>query len=451
VKHPRTLDAWIEKHRNEVLQGRPLESASEASSYQKEMTSESQVTYIPLPVRVDNPVSGPAIERPSADEIRKIIKAPRTAIQIIGPGGAGKTTLASQFSEWAMQSDSVIGLCNHPILPIWIDEELDSDKKALPLVIKGKLIASLANEQIEDELFTALLKKQRLLVILDRISERSATTQRYIETIYRSVPIGCLVVTSRIPIAIDGIQSKYIYPQPLNSSTLLNFMTDLLKVLMKESDAQHPGPKPLSRIEEQLELGKRLASLIRLNTIKGEEDVPLVPLVVRLFVEQAVRLLQAGKTLDQLPLSLPDVYFQHLRQVNPTDPSVPHFLDVDRMLSAAKLLGKLALGQDYIPKEFSKEQAIAALAAGGEMVTAASNPLVRLKLNGVLLEKAGGFVTRFRFSLDPMAEFLAAAAYADECRKDSTQWEAILSQSNGAPGFQVALQLVRQAYSEGRA
>jgi hypothetical protein len=79
-----------------------------------------------------------------------------------------------------------------------------------------------------------------------------------------------------------------------------------------------------------------------------------VPLPVRLFVEQAVRLLRGGKRLDDLPLSLPDVYFRHLRGVNPEDPSAQHFLDGDRMLKVAKLLGKVAVGVDYIPKEFSR-------------------------------------------------------------------------------------------------
>lgn len=452
VRHPRTLDAWVEKQREGIRRNWPPEATLNDSSFGLETTTHSQVGYIPLPIRVDNPVSGPSIERPSADEIGTFVKAPRTTIQLIGPGGAGKTTLARQISEWAIQSGPNSGLNDHPILPIWVDEELDSDKKTLPLVVKGRLIAALPDETIEDELFTALLKKQRLLVILDRVSERSSATQRYIETIYRSVSIGFLLLTSRTQVAIDGAQSKCIYPQPLNSSTLLNFMTGLLTVFMKDSNAvEQAESKPLSRIEEQLELGKRLAALIRLHTKEGEEDVPLVPLVVRLFVEQAVRLLQSGKTLDNLPLSLPDVYFRHLRQVNPDDPSVPHFLDGDRMLSVSKLLGKLAIGQDFIPKEFSKQQAVAALVAGGEAVTNSSDPIIRLTLNGVLLEKPGGLVTKFRFSLDPIAEFLAAAAYADECGENREKWETILTQSNGAPGFQIALKLVRQAYAENQA
>ncbi|MBZ5615886.1 MAG: hypothetical protein LAO23_17910 [Acidobacteriia bacterium] len=373
-------------------------------------------------------------------------------MQIVGPGGAGKTTLARQIGQWAFQNGPGTGLGDHPMLPVWVDEELHPEKNPLPAVVKGKLLAALPDQEIEDDLFSALLKKQRLLVFVDRLSERSPVTQRYIETIYRSVRIGCLVLTSRTPLTIDGSQSVCIYPQPLNSATLLNFMTGLLAVFLTDASHDELGrrTKPFSSIQEQLKLGERLAALIRLRTQEGEEDVPLVPLPVRLFVEQAVRLLQTGSELNELPRSLPDVYLRHLRQVNPEDPSAQHFLDKDRMLKVAKILGKTAVGKDYVPKEFSRNDAIAELKAAGEVVSASSDPTVRLRMNGVLLEKPEGIDTRLRFALDPVAEFLAAAAYAEECGSDTDQWNKVLSQSTHAPEFQIALKLTREAYGKAR-
>jgi hypothetical protein len=46
-------------------------------------------------------------------------------------------------------------------------------------------------------------------------------------------------------------------------------------------------------------LGDRLATLISVRTEKGEEDIPLVPLPVKLFVEQAVQIVREGKDLDE--------------------------------------------------------------------------------------------------------------------------------------------------------
>jgi hypothetical protein len=364
VRHPRTLDAWVEKHREAMQQ-----------AWSAEMGSSVPPIYVPLPIRIGNPVSGTWVEKPGTENIRNLVKQPRSTMQIIGPGGAGKSSLARQMGAWAFENGSSMGLSDHSMLPVWVDEELDAEKNPLPAVVKGRLAAALADEEIEDELYLALLKKQRLLVFIDRLSERSAATQRHIKTIYRSVRIGCLVLTSRTLLTIDGAQSVFLYPQPLNSATLLSFMTSLLYVLLADgNDDGQASSQPFSSIQEQLKLGQRLAGLIRLQTEKGEQDVPLVPLPVRLFIEQAVRLLREGKQVDDLPLSLPDVYFRHLRQVNPEDPSAQHFLDGDRMLKVAKLLGKVAVGKDYIPKEFFRNDALAELKAASETVTASCDP-----------------------------------------------------------------------------
>jgi hypothetical protein len=96
--------------------------------------------------------------------------------------------------------------------------------------------------------------------------------------------------------------------------------------------------------------------------------------------------------------------------VHPQDPSLPHFLDNDRMLNVAKALGKLALRADYMPKEFSRKEAVGAILDMGEPITKECDPIDRLKLNTVLIEREGGLDARLRSALDPIAEFLAAVA-----------------------------------------
>jgi hypothetical protein len=164
-----------------------------------------------------------------------------------------------------------------------------------------------------------------------------------------------------------------------------------------------------------------------------------------LFVEQAVQLVEDGRALEELPVSLPEVYFLHLRRVNPQDPSLPNYLHNDRMIKIAKVLGRVALEPNFIPKEFSRSQALAALKTAGESVAETSDPIERLKLNGVVVEKEGGFDTRLRFAFDPIAEFLAAAEYHEEYGSDQTKWDAVVERSSQAPGFQSALKLVRRA------
>jgi hypothetical protein len=75
------------------------------------------------------------------------------------------------------------------------------------------------------------------------------------------------------------------------------------------------------------------------------------------------------------------------------------------------------------------------------------NPIDRLKSNGVLFQREIGAYTRLRFTLDPIAEFLGAFAYAEECGANQDSWNRIFESSSAVPGFQIALKLIQQAYS----
>jgi photosystem II stability/assembly factor-like uncharacterized protein len=444
IRNQRTLDAWVLENQRILSES----WANEGEARGQELFSNNgdphpREVYIPLPIRIGDPRSGAQILQPCANDIRTLIAAPRTMIQIIGPGGAGKTTLARQIGKWAFENQLEAGIATHPMLPIWVDEELDHlAGTRLRDVVKGKLSATFPSEGMDDVLFSALLEKQRLLIFVDRLSERSATTQRHIETIFRETQIGLLVVTSRTTHRIDGCRTMKIFPQPLNSATLLRFMTELLSVFLDASEEV----KPFSTIRGQCDLGVRLATLIRLHTKQDDQDVPLIPLPVRLFVEQAVRIVREGKPLDDLPASLPEVYLRQLRLINPQDVNLTHFVEDDRMLKVAKALATTSLGSDFVPKEFTRSQALATLQAIGESVAVNCDPIRRLVLNGVLIEKAGGMNVRLRFALDPVAEFLAAVSYGEGCAFDDEKWTILMLESEDAPGFQVATKLVRQSY-----
>jgi photosystem II stability/assembly factor-like uncharacterized protein len=437
VQRRRTLDAWVLKNRATILKAWNKELESEGGTPADSEGDNGQF-YVPLPIRKGNPRSGEQILQPSASNIRVMVTQNRATIQIIGPGGAGKTSLAKQISRWTFENGRESGIAAHPIIPVWVDEELDPEKNTLPAVVKGKLVATLSSEDIDSVLLSALLEKQRLAVFIDRLSERSVVAQRHIETAYRSSNIGLLILTSRTGHKIDGVESVFLYPEPLNSATLLRFMTDLLAIYLGISEEG----RPFATIEEQCDLGKRLAKLIQLRTGLGEHDVPLIPLPVRLFVEQAVQLVRESKSLDDLPSSLPEVYLRQIRIVNPQNSGLPNFFPDDPLLEIAQALAKISLRRDFIPKEFSRSEATKII---GEPKYN-SDPLQRLVLNGVLVEKPGGKDVRFRFSLDPVAEFLAAVSYGEDCGPDDEKWRELKNKSASAPGFQVAIELVRQAY-----
>jgi len=440
VKRPRTLDAWIQ-HNREALATAWSNDAPQTPSKE----GRNPEFYVQLPVVIGNPVAGSLLQQPTPEDFTRLMGESRYHLQIVGPGGAGKTTLARQIGRWVLDGYIRGGNDGHKMIPIWIDEDL-SETNSVSKVIRDKLYASLLNEDLENDFCDVLLRKQRLLVIVDRLSERSPETQSYMRKLYRTTRLGALIVTSRTSLPVDGPVPTLLFPQPLNSASMLFFMTSLLATFAVNKNESGSGEVgPLGTMTEQLKLGQLLASLIQLRTPDGKQEIPMLPLQVRLFVEQAIDFLSIGKSLDDLPTSLPDVYVQYLKQVNPKT-SASNSLSDDEMLRVAKTLGKLALQPNYMPKEFSPEAARDALQSNGWASFDPIDPIERLKSNGVLFHREIGPYTRLRFALDPIAEFLGAFAYAEECGANQDSWNRILESSEAAPGFQIALKLIHQAY-----
>jgi hypothetical protein len=140
-----------------------------------------------------------------------------------------------------------------------------------------------------------------------------------------------------------------------------------------------------------------------------------------------------------------------LKRVNPKVQGLPNAMSDDEMLRTAKLLAKLAEGENFIPKGFSRDIAEPVLRAAVWTTSLKADPIKRLVENGVLIERAQGAAFYFRFVLDPVAEFLAADAYYDEYGNKAACWEELKQRSAGAPGFQAAVLLIRQAREIGEA
>jgi hypothetical protein len=148
----------------------------------------------------------------------------------------------------------------------------------------------------------------------------------------------------------------------------------MTSLLTQYADQTPPGERQaLATINEQLELGKRLAALIQVRG-KRDHEVPILPLPVRIFVDEAVRLVREGRSLDELPPSLPEAYFRYLEQINPKTVGARNAMTDEAMLKASKLLGKLATESDFIPKEFSETRRAAACKRPGGLIRRSSIP-----------------------------------------------------------------------------
>jgi len=141
-------------------------------------------------------------------------------------------------------------------------------------------------------------------------------------------------------------------------------------------------------------------------------------------------------------LSISEVYFRYLEQVNPSQPQAANFMTNPQMLKAAMLLAKLALGDNFIPKEFYRRDAMALLKQNGWSQPQELDPVQRLIDNNIVKETTK---LRLRFDLDPIAENLAAAEYVRTCRRDAACLERLKKDAAKAPSFLSAVELFGSA------
>jgi photosystem II stability/assembly factor-like uncharacterized protein len=426
--HARVLDAWVRRHRSTVQK-----------AFDEVPAVQTAHGFVALPVRIGDATKGELIERPSPGIAGRLFARDRAVVEIVGPGGAGKTTLAVQVARWAMEGGGTSSL-PHPMLPVFVDE----DTRDLAAVVRRKLRA-MVDPALPDWLCEALVRKRRVLVIVDRLSEREAETEKHVSGVHGAAAVGALLVTSRRPIVFESGAPATLYPQPLESATLLHFMTSLLRA--------GDGAELFGGIQQQIDLGRRLAALI---PSRAGTTVSITPLLVRLFVDRALALVNSGRSLDELPASIPDAYFDYLRAINPTGAGVLNAIPHEQMLEAASTLAGVSLradeaGSAFVPREFLRSRAIEALRRDDR--PAGDAAIRRLVDNGVLLERTSGPEPAYRFALDPVAEFLAAYDAASRCGTEAACWSELMARVDAAPsaaGFRLALALTCDAYGGDR-
>ena len=93
--------------------------------------------------------------------------------------------------------------------------------------------------------------------------------------------------------------------------------------------------------KNRIDLARRLADVITV----GPRELPVTPLLVKLFVERALERAKPSSKpdLDDPPRSVPEVYFDYLRGLNPDDPSADNYLSDDVMMEAVKLIARVEL------------------------------------------------------------------------------------------------------------
>ena len=290
VTEPEVLDAWVQPRVPRVI----------AALERLELFKQRRI-YVEFPVRVGERQGGPMIERPSAAAFKEYFAQKRAIVAIVGSGGSGKSTLSCALARWAIADDPKERLAAHRMLPVFVVEDTTDLVKS----VTRNLRRMLGEEELPDDLVCGLLAKQRLLVIVDALSEREPATQKHVEQIFaEDVPLNAIVITSRTEPMLGAVDRTTIYPVRLDAARVVPFIIGYLD-RMEHSETLKDG-------RVQLRLGERILALAE----AGGRRTPVTPLLVTLFVHGAVDRAAEGGSFDDMPDAVPEVFVDYLRRLN---------------------------------------------------------------------------------------------------------------------------------------
>ena len=391
------LNAWIKANRDKMEE-----------RFENSQMVRSRATYVPLPCTLKDHVGQKFIDQPDHTLLPRLFEKERTLIQILGPGGSGKTSLAVAIGRWLIRTSGQWqrGLHCMPVI-------VEAEKEKLLDTVTRTLRAWLNDDTIPEDLVRTLLRRQRLAVIVDALSESSASMQHYYETVHGEVLVNALIITSRHPIEIKATEGVSLHPAPLDATHLLYFIESYL--------ANYPDP-PLKTGSEQFDFAKRISMIVG----GREEKTAVPPILAKLIIDLTFR---KGKhdpgdfqaLLGEMPGSVPEIYYRYLDMVNPGNPMAPNYLTREEMLRTAELLGKLSLGGQFVPRDFLRKDAARTIEAAYPGL--GQRAIQRLMDNGVLTGRDllgeenlsdPTAITWLRFNLDPLAEYLGASLLFDE-------------------------------------
>jgi HEAT repeat protein len=415
--HPRLLDAWVRHH---------LDISKD--NFDKKQTVAQRKIYVAMPALIDDQMR----ESLSAASVQPIFDKKKVTVLIAGEGGAGKTSMACQMAMWAMTDKPEERLCEtHRMLPVLLEGNLPpvpEDKDALVEAIRGGLRELIGeSEPIFEELLLQLLRKRRVLVIVDSLSELDETTRKSVRPAHADFPVAALVVTSRIDEDLGGASKTLLRPLRLQSNRLSEFMDGYLRQLGKRSLFDDP---------------EYFAACGRLSEIVGDREITL--LIAKMYAEQMIAVKEASAGAQdaarELPGNLPDLMLGYVKRLD--DQVKADQQNIRKVINVAKVVAWECLKQSCRPTTAKRDETLKALSneAGAEIC------LKYLEERLQLIQSTGPISDLIRFSLDPLAEYLAALSLVERCGRFEDLWREFFERAReqrGAPetikGFLLAV------------
>lgn len=404
------MNAWIHAHKENLIR-----------SFNQNEAARVRGPYVPLPLRIKSNDAFALIDRPDVQLLQHLFKSKRSVIQIVGPGGAGKTTLAVALGHWLIQQQAGI-----PVL-------VDTDTSDLFQTILDQLTAWLPNKSIPPDLVKYMLKKQRLVIIMDALSERKAETQEHFQKIHNLVAVNALVITSRHEVRLQIKDNTILIPDALNPKSLVHFVIECLK--------QHTE-HPVQDEQDRLAFAAKIAELVE-NT---HHNAAISPILVRLIVDNALSDALNNKSvpaiIEGIPTHIPQVYFDYLLRMHPTQATASNFLHDYQIIEVAGLMARLSLNEKFEPGYFKASDIYELLAKDAQYN--GIDAVQRFLDNEIITPRRSLGIFYLRFILDPLAEYLAASRLYDEYKKAGQLDEFIMKVAKAdSPGFKMVFEQVK--------
>lgn len=382
--------------------------------------------------------------------MRSTFTRQHACLLIQGEGGVGKTSLSCQIAKWAMSDDETERLCKHRMLPVLIEEELEipdeieiktglvrtsSSISALIDAIQGQL-QNLTDEMesIPEELLERLLRQRRILVIVDHLSEMSEATRKAIHPDSPDFYVNALVVTSRSEEKLGQVTKTTLKPLRIQGNRLSSFM---------EAYLIQANKRDLFTDSEFFQACSRLSQMV------GERNI--TALLAKLYADQLITV--KVEEIQQVPLvtpgNIPELTLWYLNELN-RSVTEDNKLSDRIVQQDAKAIAWECLKHTFRPTTAKRDAALASL-QGNDV----ENHLKYLEERLRLIQTVGAAEDKIRFTLDPLAEYLAAMQVLELCQKNQQFWKefwhkvTIASEEiKSITGFLLALQDCSQALGQ---
>lgn len=437
AQQPNVLDAWIIKNKEKLLHGYWNEPVF-LSHADPDNSSDNQVgglKYLPLPVSVGDKQSKPVEMTPEI--VGKHFRPGRMCIQILGMGGIGKTTLALKIVDWSSDGINADYFQKHLWIPLVIDEETTD----VFSIVKRK-IAAFTDTLPYDDFIRSLLARQRILIFVDALSEKTKGMQDHIDKIFSNCPANALLITTRQKIDIEGVDEDFFFPRAIDGGLIHNYIEVYLGHAIKLLESDVNRSKLVTEILRRFHLVRNDESTI---------NVPIIPILLNLILDKVKDYgtnenVSLEMIFSSIPNAIPDILTDYITRVNPK--LGENIFSDQVVLTASEVIAEECLGKNLIPQKVP--QPVVEKALAGEGLPSQTQIVNRLVSNGILTSQKIGADFFIGFALDPVAEYLAAIRKCKRCGNDLDSWNKLYKDisDQDVKNFLKIVEIVHVSYAD---